>query len=83
MIRLDVLAAAFARLLTYDGGSTWGTCSHCHRTVDNHDDDHRVTSILDGGRGVECVHRGDITRDLAMPLGPRPTRAGVLSGGGS
>ncbi len=53
------------------GKSLWGTCGHCQRRVDNYDDLHRVTPIMRGGRGVECVLRGDITPDLAKPLGFR------------
>lgn len=59
-------------LLVGDGGkSLYGSCSHCRRTVDNHDDNHRVTSIMRGGRGVECVLRGDILPHDAKPLGSR------------
>ena len=36
-----------------------GFCGKCQRTVDNHDPDHRVTAIVEGGRGVECKVRGD------------------------
>lgn len=57
--------------LIWDGASNWGSCSHCRRTVDNHDDSHRVTSIMAGGRGVECVARGDIQPHEAAPLGRR------------
>lgn len=49
-----------------------GRCSHCQRSVDNHDELHRVTSIVRGGRGVECVLRGDIDPHEARPLGFRP-----------
>lgn len=52
-----------------DGRSLYGSCSRCQRSVDNHDPLHRVTPILRGGRGVECVLRGDITHAEAMPLG--------------
>lgn len=37
----------------------WGMCGHCHRRVDNADPEHRVTPIVEGGRGVECKLRGD------------------------
>ncbi|MEX2439710.1 MAG: hypothetical protein WD739_07495 [Actinomycetota bacterium] len=36
-----------------------GVCGQCQRTVDNTDPNHRVTPILEGGRGVECKFRGD------------------------
>jgi hypothetical protein len=54
-----------------DGTSLYGSCSYCHRRVDNHDENHRVSAIMDGGRGVECVLRGDIEPLLARPLGRR------------
>lgn len=54
-----------------DGLSLYGSCSHCQRRVDNHDELHRVTSIIRGGYGVECVLRGDIRHSEAMPLGHR------------
>lgn len=54
-----------------NGLSLFGSCSRCKRTVDNHDPDHRVSAILRGGRGVECVLRGDILPNEAQPLGPR------------
>lgn len=53
------------------GVSLDGRCGHCHRPVDNHDELHRVSSIIRGGRGVECVLRGDIGHADAMPLGHR------------
>lgn len=60
-------------LLVDDGdGSLSGSCSHCRRVVDNHDDNHRVSAILLGGRGVECVLRGDIQPLQAKPLGRSP-----------
>lgn len=37
----------------------FGTCGRCQRVVDNRDPQHRVTSIVEGGRGVECELRGD------------------------
>jgi hypothetical protein len=52
-----------------DGHSLYGSCSHCRRRVDNHDDLHRVSAIMRGGRGVECVLRGDITGPQAQLLG--------------
>lgn len=59
-------------LLTDDDGHTlYGWCSHCQRAVDNHDELHRVTAILRGGKGVECVLRGDIRHPDAMPMGRR------------
>lgn len=58
-------------LLTNGGGrSMHGSCPHCNRMVDNHDELHRVSSVVRGGRGVECVLRGDITPGEAQPLGP-------------
>ncbi|MES1975843.1 MAG: hypothetical protein V4472_25575 [Pseudomonadota bacterium] len=54
------------------GVSLDGFCSHCRRNVDNYDDLHRVTSIVRGGRGVECCLRGDIVPQQAAPLGHRP-----------
>lgn len=51
------------------GESLYGRCGWCSRSVDNHDELHRVTSIVRGGRGVECVLRGDITSAEAQPLG--------------
>ncbi len=59
-------------LLVDDEGRTlWGRCGHCQRRVDNHDELHRVSAIMRGGRGVECVLRGDIEPSEAMPLGHR------------
>lgn len=55
----------------FEGVSLYGRCGECQRRVDNHDPEHRVTSIMRGGRGVECVRRGDIRADEAQPLGPR------------
>lgn len=61
------------------GASLYGSCSHCQRTVDNYDDLHRVTPIMRGGRGVECVLRGDIAPHEAAPLGrDRPAIEGDL-----
>lgn len=37
----------------------YGSCSRCDRVVDNRDPNHRVTAIVEGGRGVECKLRGD------------------------
>jgi hypothetical protein len=57
-------------LLVDDAGkSLSGSCSHCRRLVDNHDENHRVSAIMLGGRGVECVVRCDIHPSKAMPLG--------------
>lgn len=56
-------------LVDAGGVSLYGSCSHCQRRVDNHDDLHRVTPIMRGGRGVECVLRGDIAPNEAAPLG--------------
>lgn len=52
-----------------DGTSLYGRCGHCSINVDNHDPNHRVSAILRGGRGVECVLRGDIEADQAQPMG--------------
>lgn len=57
--------------LRWQGQSLYGFCSHCRRNVDNHDEAHRVTPIMDGGRGVECTLRGDIHGFEAQPLGRR------------
>lgn len=65
---------ASVELVDDEGRSLHGSCSHCGMTVDNHEPNHRVTPILRGGRGVECVLRGDIHPMDAMPLGPRPVR---------
>lgn len=54
---------------TYEGESLYGHCSRCSRRVDNFDPNHRVTSIMRGGRGVECVLRGDIESVDGAPLG--------------
>ena len=56
------------------GRSLYGVCSYCQRNVDNYDPLHRVTRILRGGRGVECVQRGDIEPHEAQPLGWRMGR---------
>lgn len=48
---MDELAAAWPDLA--------GRCGFCQRTVSNADLEHRVTPILNGGRGVECKRRGD------------------------
>lgn len=63
-------------LVDDEGRSLHGSCSHCQRRVDNHDDLHRVSAIGRGGRGVECVLRGDIRHADAMPLGHRRDPAG-------
>jgi len=52
----------------YGDGSLEGRCGHCQRRVDNYDDLHRVTSIMRGGKGVECALRGDILPHEAAPL---------------
>lgn len=59
-----------AEFMAY-GETLYGLCGHCLRVVDNYDRDHRVTSIVRGGRGVECVLRGDITRAEGGPLRDR------------
>jgi hypothetical protein len=45
----------------WNGELQRGLCGHCQVMVDSADPNHRVTSIVDGGRGVECVVRGDIS----------------------
>lgn len=45
-----------------------GLCGYCGVNVDSTDPNHRVTSIMHGGRGVECVLRGDIPAHLGGPL---------------
>ena len=51
--RLDALAT----------DDLYGVCGHCDREVRNSDsrdrENHRITPILGGGRGVECRLRGD------------------------
>jgi hypothetical protein len=44
----------------WNGELLRGRCGHCQIHVDSTDPNHRVTSIVHGGRGVECVLRGDI-----------------------
>lgn len=44
-----------------------GICSQCQREVLVGDPEHRITPILEGGRGVECALRGDY-----VPAGRRP-----------
>lgn len=44
----------------WNGALLRGLCGHCQIHVDSTDPNHRVTSIVRGGRGVECVLRGDI-----------------------
>jgi hypothetical protein len=43
-------------------------CGFCQCQVDNRDPGHLVTPILQGGRGVECVLRGDLDWAEAGPL---------------
>jgi hypothetical protein len=45
-----------------------GLCGLCGVHVGSTDPNHRVTSIVRGGRGVECVLRGDIHPTDAGPL---------------
>lgn len=45
-----------------------GLCGHCNAMVDSLDPNHRVTSIVDGGAGVQCVLRGDIPPADGGPL---------------
>lgn len=52
----------------WQGEPMRGLCGHCQVDVDSFDPNHRVTSIVRGGRGVECVLRGDITPDEGGPL---------------
>lgn len=44
----------------WNGAPLKGRCGHCNRSVDSTDPNHRVTSIVVGGRGVECVLAGEI-----------------------
>ena len=67
----DEAAMDRSLLVGSEGRSLYGRCSTCHRTVDNHDSAHRVSSIMRGGRGVECAERGDIPWSATMPLGAR------------
>ena len=56
-------------LLVDDGNiSLWGLCGFCQRNVDNYDVYHRVSGISRGGKGVECVLRGDIQPIEGGPL---------------
>jgi len=57
-----------ALLVDDEGFSLNGSCGHCQRLVDNYDQQHRVSAILRGGKGVECVLRGDIDPHEAAPL---------------
>jgi hypothetical protein len=52
----------------WDGVPMSGLCGHCQIHVDSYDPNHRVTSIMRGGRGVECVLRGDIPAAAGGPL---------------
>lgn len=45
-----------------------GSCGFCQRMVDSTDAMHRVSAIILGGRGVECVLRGDILPHMGGPL---------------
>lgn len=45
-----------------------GRCGHCNMVVDNYNPNHRVTSLMRGGKGVECVFRGDIDPKDGGPL---------------
>lgn len=64
-------ALAYDLLVDEHGKSLYGQCGACDRLVTNHDPGHRVSAIMRGGRGVECVQRGDITPAEAMPLGEK------------
>lgn len=55
----------------WNGEPMRGLCGHCQVRVDSFDANHRVTSIVRGGRGVECVLRGDIAPALGGPLNKR------------
>lgn len=68
-------ALAHELLTDQYGKSLYGQCGNCQRLVNNHDPMHRVSGILAGGRGVECVLRGDIEPHEAMPLGPKGVRS--------
>jgi len=72
----DPTAMDRSLLVDSEGQSLYGRCSTCHRTVDNHDSAHRVSSIIRGGRGVECAERGDIPWSATMPLGRREADRG-------
>ena len=52
----------------WNGEPLRGLCGHCGIEVDSLDPNHRVTSIVRGGRGIECVLRGDIHSSQAGPL---------------
>lgn len=56
----------------WNGEPLSGLCGHCGIHVDSTDPNHRVTSIVRGGRGVECVLRGDIHPRHAGPLRGQP-----------
>jgi hypothetical protein len=67
-----VKAVPMDSLIDGDGDSAYGTCGYCEMRVDNFTPNHRVSFILKGGRGVECVLRGDIEISEAQPLGTTP-----------
>ena len=52
----------------WNGEPLRGLCGHCGVEVDSTDPNHRVTSIVRGGRGVECVLRADIHASQGGPL---------------
>ena len=52
----------------YDGKPMRGLCGYCGVDVDTFEKYHRVTSVVRGGRGVECVHRGDIEPSEGGPM---------------
>jgi hypothetical protein len=58
----------FELLIDEHGHSLQARCSRCLKRVDNFDPDHRVSAIMRGGRGVECVRRGDIEPWQGGPL---------------
>ena len=67
-VALAVQVMAREQFLDDEGESLEGRCGWCNRNVDNFTDGHRVTSIVRGGRGVECYDRGDIHGGQAAPL---------------
>ncbi|MFP5327754.1 MAG: hypothetical protein ACLGHT_09770 [Acidimicrobiia bacterium] len=56
--------------MLWNGEPLRGLCGHCGIHVDSTDPNHKVTSVVAGGRGVECVLRGDI----------HPSEGGLLRG---
>lgn len=65
---MTATSAADREQYLWNGTPMRGLCGHCQIHVDSTDPNHRVTSIFAGGRGVECVLRGDIAASDGGPL---------------